>query len=897
VRALLTFALGLSSLAPAPALAEADGGVPEAIGPDAGPAISAPRLLQDSPAKYPADAVADQLSGDVELEILISEGGRVAAARVIRGVDPRLDNAALDAATGLVFEPARVGLEAVASYITYVYKFEPPPPPPPPRAVLVGELRRRGRNEPVGGATVSARDTSGEVAEETESVMEADAEGRFRFELPAGVYTISVAAPGLRRYQRGETLDAGRTVSVRYFLQPEATGFEETVRGERERQEVSRTDLKGEELRNVPGTMGGDPFRAILMLPGVSAPISGLGFPIIRGAAPASTGWYLDGVRLPQLFHFFLLSAVVHPRFIESIEFYPSAYPAQFGRFTGGIVSAQTAQGKGEPRGEASVDWINSGAFVESRVPIPGQKLDVAAGGRISYTSFALSLLSQLLDANGYADYWDYQTKADWQVPGDRGQLRLFVFGSKDEVGSVDPANGNKKTRAVEIAFHRADLRWRGRAGSATVEAALTLGADTLGLGPDIDIETRALFPRFTAVWQKGDFQLRVGGDAEWKKIAVNIRSNQPGDNGNPFTIPVSGLLAGLYTELTWDKGPWRVVGALRGDLYHTSYVDEPTLEPRLGVRYRLDDITTLKLGAGLYHQAPTAFIDAPGVDLLTLGSGFDHRMQAALHVAAGVERRIDRFGLDVDFQGYWSEGLVVRELNIGDDPDEWYRYTTGECVPQTGKGDQGPTCQLDPLRVRRGRSYGAELLVRRKLGDRLFGWVGYTLSRTERWTPGYPIWLFNLDQTHIGNAVVSYDLGESWTVGLGLRLNSGHPTDRYHLANVVVSPDQPPSPYDRCGGLAGGGGGGGPPFTMVCWVKERPLSDRLPLFWRLDARVEKRWIYESWTLALYLDVLNTTVNKEIITRDYSFDQNGQPVVQEDGARVMIPMLGVKGTF
>ena len=62
---------------------------------------------------------------------------------------------------------------------------------------------------------------------------------------------------------------------------------------------------------------------------------------------------------LPNLFHFFLLSAVVHPAFIEGLDFYPSAYPAEFGRYTGGIISAHTATGRTDhAHGELSVDLV-----------------------------------------------------------------------------------------------------------------------------------------------------------------------------------------------------------------------------------------------------------------------------------------------------------------------------------------------------------------------------------------------------------------------------------------------------------------------------------------------------------------------------------------------------------
>ncbi|HLM45463.1 MAG TPA: hypothetical protein VK458_16435, partial [Myxococcaceae bacterium] len=56
------------------------------------------------------------------------------------------------------------------------------------------------------------------------------------------------------------------------------------------------------ELHDLAGTWG-EPFRALMVMPGVSHIVSGASLPVVRGAPPSSTGFYLDGVRVPQLQH------------------------------------------------------------------------------------------------------------------------------------------------------------------------------------------------------------------------------------------------------------------------------------------------------------------------------------------------------------------------------------------------------------------------------------------------------------------------------------------------------------------------------------------------------------------------------------------------------------------
>jgi len=55
--------------------------------------------------------------------------------------------------------------------------------------------------------------------------------------------------------------------------------------------------------------------------------VSGLPAFFIRGAPPSNVGFFFDGVEIPLLYHAFFGPSVVHPGFIDSIEFYPGSSP------------------------------------------------------------------------------------------------------------------------------------------------------------------------------------------------------------------------------------------------------------------------------------------------------------------------------------------------------------------------------------------------------------------------------------------------------------------------------------------------------------------------------------------------------------------------------------------
>src|SRR6478609_985084 len=168
----------------------------------------------------------------------------------------------------------------------------------------------------------------------------------------------------------------------------------------------SRTaSLSRAEVRQIPGVFG-DPFRAIEIMPGVTPIVSGLPFFFVRGAPPGDVGYFLDGIRVPLLFHIGAGPSVVHPGLIERVDLYPGGYPARYGRFSGGIVSGETAAPVSELHGEYNVRTFDAGALLE--MPFAEHRGELLLAGRYAFTAALFSLLSP-------------QTKLDRsQLPDDR---------------------------------------------------------------------------------------------------------------------------------------------------------------------------------------------------------------------------------------------------------------------------------------------------------------------------------------------------------------------------------------------------------------------------------------------------------------------------------------------
>jgi hypothetical protein len=112
--------------------------------------------------------------------------------------------------------------------------------------------------------------------------------------------------------------------------------------------------------------------------------------------------------------------SVIHPGLIERVDPYPGGYPARFGRFAGGVVSAQTRGPEPALSGETNLRLFDVGGLIETPF----------ARGRGSLLSALLSLLSPVVKL----DYCDYQTRATYERSA-RDRFSVFGFGSYDLLG------------------------------------------------------------------------------------------------------------------------------------------------------------------------------------------------------------------------------------------------------------------------------------------------------------------------------------------------------------------------------------------------------------------------------------------------------------------------------
>jgi hypothetical protein len=637
--------------------------------------------------------------------------------------------------------------------------------------------------------------------------------------------------------------------------------------------------LTRNEVREIPGTFG-DPFRAVETMPGVTPIVSGLPFYFVRGAPPGNVGYFVDGIRVPLLFHVGAGPSVIHPGLIDRVDFYPGGYPARFGRFAGGIVAGETLEPEVELRGEYNVRAFDAGGLVE--FPFADGRATALIGGRYSYTAAVL----QQFSPDTALDYWDYQARATYDVtPNDR--LGVFAFGSYDYIGDVTP------TRTLTVfgaQFHRTDFRYDHRLGSrGSLRTAVTLGLDrSLVQDQERSVRDRMVGGRTELEYRLSpSVLLRGGTDLTLDRYDVVVGTNDLSPTAarvSEFFPSRTDIAVGVHADFVMAlDSRFTITPGVRVDLYGSDGASALAVDPRLGWRSEITERLALLGALGIAHQPPAFVVPLPGFQPGGLPGG----LQKAIQESLGLELDLgggttatatvfqnaffnmsDPLGAIEPIvagcaPGQYPTGSIGGDL--GEQPDNpsfcGPRFPEGTLGPDRSGGGGQAADSRGGRRIGRafevrtlGASHGLELYLKRRLTSRVGGFLSYTLSRSTR-SYGNRKYVASFDRTHVANGAVAYDLGRRWRIGTRVVFYTGLPRA------------QLPHETD---------------------------TSRLPAFFRVDLRVEKRWqLGEKAWIAFVAEWLNATLTKEAVTTTCTLSGCQAETI----GPVTIPSIGVEGGF
>ena len=681
----------------------------------------------------------------------------------------------------------------------------------------------------------------------------------------------------------------GRDVSMRVRLEASQMII---VEDEKQTSAITRHVITAEELKMVPGTFG-DPVRALQSLPGVARPNVAEGTIVVRGAEGINTGFYVDGMPVPYMFHSLVGRSIIIPNFIDDIEFFPGGMPSNYGEVTQAVVNVRTDTEPVEgTKITLRVDFLDGGISLEQRLT---DKMVLRMAGRYSWVGGLISGASKIISIRngGNAEeaayiapqYWDSFADLRYQMtPVDEISLLFlqsrdilnFHEGRTDDDGDGEPDPlvwedqdlSYDPTHWIDNRFIRARLQWthdaplhksttwiasgteeqqnllgawwlsrqgpyRGRVGGPSIIARRTDRWVMNSWGEGSGIESGA---QFTSRWfEAEDFQ--------------DIFSDNQDERYQEISTTDQQKIFSTWVEPQWQTDTFYIGSGIRGAFYSWDDNTRFEPEPRLSLRYNLPEEWIIKGAVGRYTQLPPLERYAQGI------GNTDLDIMKAWQASIGTEGEIGN-GIKVDssFFGGWMTDLVVRDLEVDS-------YNNDDVV----------IAELQPYYLGvQGLAYGWEGFFRLRPNQRnWWGWVSLTLAKSMRLDEAGRLFPSDYDQP-IGVTVVgAYDLGFGWEASARVQYTSGQPFTP--LYGVYVPNDE----Y----------------FTST---RGDLNSDRYPYFFRIDTRVQKelvrKWV--DWTF--YLDVFNLTSRQNPFIATYTYDYSE---LVDIASLPIIPTIGFEATY
>lgn len=845
---------------------------PPPAGPEEPPPLTKnPELTGFVQAPYPEEAKAAGLEGKVGLELEIDATGKVVTVTVIRPAGHGFDEAAVEAAKQFVFSPAEDPTGPVPVIIEFDYGFvldastvQNAAPEAGAAATeivnLDGDVREMGTRRPLAGFDV--------VLVESGETVQTDESGHYAFKnVPLGKATLKVVRPGFATVEETVDVVEGQVTSVRLWLRNLDYNTDAIVGSyARETQDVTRHTISMDEVRRIPGTFG-DPVRVVQSLPGAARAPFGSGLLIIRGSDPQDSGVYVDGVRIPYIYHLGGYESVINPELVDSVDYLPGGFGVQYGRGMGGVVDV-TLKKKMPDRIQVkwTTDLLDSGGVVQGSVGKENQHgFGVAA--RRSYIDAFIPIFAGDSGFVVKPVWWDYQARYLYQ--GSKNyNLSITAFGFQDDLAASTPEGYSQGTDAdsqgdlgTTYSTHRLTLRFDTKVTETTKFAATaSFGNDyaSLVIGDswrltesqwigEVRLEGQWLPSEHLKVGIGDDF---LGGLADFQvDLPFNpsdFASTDPLGEREPWGY--SDVQTGwgpdpyVYAEIRPLADPKKMLISPGVRMMIYDIPDELLVigwDPRLTARWNFFGKSVVKGSIGLYHQPPQPF-----QSYRTDGNPVDLDAEQALSATLGFEQDVGS-GFHGEIEGFYKglSSLIVDNTNFESLDDQYFSN--------------------DGI----GRVYGVEVLLRREPIDRFFGWLSYTLSRSERLDhPGDAWYPYDYDQTHNFVAVAGYNFPYDISVSTRAQYTTGNPTTDYDLGVYDVDQD-----------------------SYTGFQTGAYNADRLPPYWAVNFRIDKLFTFKAWQLDLFVDVLNALhgTNPEFEIYNYDYTEKtyvtGLPLIPSPG--------------
>jgi hypothetical protein len=648
--------------------------------------------------------------------------------------------------------------------------------------------------EPLIGANVY--DSTNHLAAQT------NAFGFYSFSLPVeGTNSLNVSFIGYQ--SQTITLGNKKSETKTIYLKPGLAIGEVKVTGRKntdfvQKREVGVVKLTPKQVRNMPNLFGEvDLIKALQLTPGIQSGGEGKSNLYVRGGSPDQNLMLLDDVPLYYVAHFGGFLSVFNNDAISDITMIKGGFPARYGTRLSSVLDIRMKNGNLQKFG-------GQGTFglLSSKISLEGPLIKGKSSFIISARKNIIPIL-KFTDAGISYNFYDLNAKVNYTF-SESDKVFLSFYNGDDQVG-VNNRNKTAQIKQIDEKSTRwgnllAAFRWN-HLFTSKLFSNTTLSftdykyqnlynyeyqTDTLQKQIKSKVTTSirdfCLKSDFT-YYLNPNFEMRFGFSSIFHSFIPNNEHYQQTITGktpidSTYLSNINATEASIYAEndfsLKWMSAN---LGA-RLSSYFLNNQSYYSFEPRILLNFPLLSNLSLKYSFSKMNQY---------VHLLSysgIGMPSDYWMPTTKNVLPETSIQ-NSLGI------YYAFGDGKYEVSL----ESYYKSLNHLIAFRPGESLSGALSDWEQAIEKngKGKAYGLELFIQ-KLTGKTTGWIGATLSKSERTFAeinqgkSFP---FSYDRLFDASLVVNHEINKNivlsatWTYGTGYPVTM--PSDRYVNENGEV--------------------------------------------------------------------------------------------------------------
>lgn len=667
---------------------------------------------------------------------------------------------------------------------------------------ISGTVKDAKTGELMIGATVRIREL-------TNVGMSCNEYGFYSLTIPQGSYTLSAGMMGYETQEVKVVLSSNQKIDFR--LSEEAALLNEVVvKASAANENVSNPTMGFEklnikEVNQLPVLLGErDPLKIIQLLPGIKSAGEGSSGFNVRGGNVDQNLILLDEAPVYNASHLLGFFSTFNADAIKDLSIYKGNSPAQYGGRLSSVLDIKMNDGNNQDyKIGGGIGLIASHLSVEG--PIQKGKSSFLVTGRRTYADAFLKLSNNENLNKNTLYFYDLNAKLNYTF-SDKDRLYVSGYFGRDKFGindlfTLDWGNATGTLRwnhlYSEKLFSNTSLIY----SKYNYEVGIANGSSQFTLTSDIqDINLKQEFSYFP----NPQNSIRFGANVIHHTLTPRTREST-GENSSVNTTDEPNKTAfesALYASNRWSPtekfnveyglrlSAFTVMGGsdfyefdAAGNIVNTLKYDRNeavknyfNLEPRISASYLLSPTLSLKAAysRNTQHLHLLSSSNAASPTDRWLMNTNNIKPEIADQVSAGVFKNSQDNTYEFSSEIYYK--FLQNQVDYKDGAD----FILSDNIESQ-------------LLFGKGRAYGAEFLVKKKSG-KLTGWIGYTLSRSERQIEGINngAWYSaKQDRTHDVSIVGTYQLSKKWTLSGTWVYNTGNavtfPTAKYRIDGGVA--------------------------------------------------------------------------------------------------------------